>query len=183
MTQRRLTIPEVVEQFATYYEKNPAWGDLHVVLDDHNVEDAFVQCCLDDVYKSLRNEWNATHEQQMAWAQAHKLCRILLRLSKTQRLKLPTSVRRFLARRAQQGTFKWRHTPSKMGKTWSKGEVKITCSACGIGKRSTYSPELVFISADALSRALLRIAENAAYMLKYAGCPHIGMGFPPPPPF
>lgn len=26
------TIPEVVDRFAAYYARNPAWGSLHVVL-------------------------------------------------------------------------------------------------------------------------------------------------------
>jgi RNase P subunit RPR2 len=183
MKPRRLTIPQVVEQFATYYEKNPAWGDLHVVLDDGNVKDVFVQCCLDDVYKSLHNDWRASHAQQMAWAEAHKLCRLLQRLSRTQRLKLPHAVRRFVERRAQPGQFLWRHVSARMSANlWTSGKVKLTCKTCGIGRAQRYSPEFMYASGEYFDRAFLRLAENAAHSLKYAGCPHVGLSFPSPPP-
>lgn len=34
--------PELVARFAAYFAKHPAWGALHTVLDDGNVEDFYV---------------------------------------------------------------------------------------------------------------------------------------------
>jgi hypothetical protein len=73
------TIPEVFDRFAAYYRKNPVWGSLHIVLDDGNVRDEDVQFCID------RAESNGDSE-------GAELGRILLRMSKTQRKKLPDMV-------------------------------------------------------------------------------------------
>lgn len=37
--------PEIIELFAHYYWDHPAWGSLHIVLDDDNVEDGHVEFC------------------------------------------------------------------------------------------------------------------------------------------
>lgn len=81
----KLTIPEIVEQFARYYQQpqNGAWGSLHVVLDDHNVDDESVEHC---------QEW-ATKRGDTEGAE---LAGLLLRMSQTQRAKLPHIVRTFL---------------------------------------------------------------------------------------
>ena len=73
-------VSEVRERFATYLQSHPAWGSLHVVLDDGNVADHFVQSCLD---LAARN--NDTEGVELAG--------ILLVMSKTQRLKLGRSIR------------------------------------------------------------------------------------------
>lgn len=75
------TIPEVIARFVTYNEHNPAWGSLHVVLDDHNVEDSSVRFCLG---------WANEHGDWEGAALAH----ILLQMSKTQRLKISNEVRK-----------------------------------------------------------------------------------------
>ena len=74
------TIPEVVERFAAYFAANPAWGSLHVVLDDGNVADSSVQFCIE--YAAERGD-----------DEGAALGRVLLTMSKTQRSKLPAAVR------------------------------------------------------------------------------------------
>lgn len=71
----KMTLPEVVEDFAEYHACNPAWGSLHIVLDDGNVDDASVNCCLE-------------HARDTGDIEGARLAEILLQLSKTQRLKL-----------------------------------------------------------------------------------------------
>lgn len=69
------TIPEVIDRFKAYHEKELAWGSLHVVLDDGNVRDEFVVDC--------RN-WAL----EQGDTEGVLLANILLSMSKTQRLKL-----------------------------------------------------------------------------------------------
>lgn len=38
---------ELVERFAAYFRENPAWGSLHVVLDDKNLKDVDVDYCIE----------------------------------------------------------------------------------------------------------------------------------------
>lgn len=76
---RRLkpAMPDVVRLFALYYGKpeNDAWGSLHVVLDDRNVDDDSVRHCL---------RW-ATENGD---ADGVVLAQLLLRMSKRQRKKI-----------------------------------------------------------------------------------------------
>src|SRR5262245_5243698 len=76
--QVKPTIPEVIERFSAYHEKprNGAWGGLHVVLEDHNVHDDNVRFCLEMAEKEGDTE-------------TAELAALLLRMSKTQRLKIP----------------------------------------------------------------------------------------------
>ncbi len=76
-----LTLPEVIAAFTAYYARpgHGAWGDLHVVLCDGNVRDADVTFCRDLALEHGDRE--AVH-----------LAGILLRLSRTQRIKLPQLV-------------------------------------------------------------------------------------------
>ncbi len=37
---------EEKERFKAYHEKNPAWGVMHIVLDDGNYEDHCVEFCI-----------------------------------------------------------------------------------------------------------------------------------------
>ena len=74
---RKPTIPEVeplVRDFART-PGNEVGGHLHIVLDDGNVEDHFVRSCIEDA-------------ESAGDVQAAELGRLLLRMSKTQRLKL-----------------------------------------------------------------------------------------------
>jgi hypothetical protein len=77
----RPTIPEVVARFAAYRDRpgNGAWGGLHNVLDDGNVDDANVEHC---------REWCLYGGD----AEGEALCELLSRMSKTQRRKLPSAV-------------------------------------------------------------------------------------------
>lgn len=79
------TIPQVVERFAKYYQKpgNGAWGSLHNVLDDGNVKNI-------DVEWAIVRAWDGNDEE------GAMLARILLSMSKTQRLRLPKKVREFI---------------------------------------------------------------------------------------
>lgn len=79
------TIPEVVPQFAAYYQKpgNGAWGSLHIVLDDGNVKDDDVVFCMECAEK--RNDIDG-----------YNLAQLLLRMSKTQRKKLWYAVKKYV---------------------------------------------------------------------------------------
>ena len=82
------TIPQVVARFAAYYEKpgNGVWGALHSVLDHSNVANIDVQHCLVDA--EARGDLEGL-----------ELARILLAMSRTQRLKLPDAVDAFITAR------------------------------------------------------------------------------------
>lgn len=69
------TIPEVIERFRAYHSSEPAWGSLHIVLDDNNVRDEDVAFCRQQAEEDGDEEGLA-------------LADILARMSKTQRLKL-----------------------------------------------------------------------------------------------
>lgn len=69
------TLPQVIDEFLAYHAEYPAWGVLHLVLDDGNVSDANVRFC--HTYAKITGD-----EAGMA------LAAILLTLSKTQRKKL-----------------------------------------------------------------------------------------------
>lgn len=69
------TIPEVVDRFRTYHEAHPAWGALHIVLEDGNVADCYVFYC-------------AERAEEVGDEEGAALARILLQMSKTQRRKL-----------------------------------------------------------------------------------------------
>jgi len=79
------TIPEVVARFARYYEAHPAWGVMHIVLDDENVEDGYVDHCI-----GFANEENDR--------EGFELATILRTMSETQRRKLPRAVKEWIAR-------------------------------------------------------------------------------------
>lgn len=74
----RPTIPDVIERFEAYHRRpgNGAWGSLHVVLDDGNVDDSSVELCREMAIEDGDHEGAA-------------LASILLRMTKTQRRKLP----------------------------------------------------------------------------------------------
>lgn len=44
------TIPDVIDRFRAYFAQpsNGAWGSLHIVLDDNNVDDDSVRFCIDN---------------------------------------------------------------------------------------------------------------------------------------
>lgn len=71
------TVPEVLPLVRAYYAKdgNGAGGSLHVVLDDGNVEDHFVEFCMEEARK-------------MGDVAGVALAELLLGMSKTQRRKL-----------------------------------------------------------------------------------------------
>lgn len=77
MSEPKPTIPEVAERFRAYLRKpgNSGWGSLHVVLEDDNVEDSSVEFCI-------------AHAEERGDSEGAELGRILLRMSKTQRLKM-----------------------------------------------------------------------------------------------
>lgn len=74
------TIPEVFPAVRALYARNLVGCCLHVVLDDGNVEDASVEHCI---------EW----AQKQGHPECEALARTLLRMSKTQRLKLGRNTR------------------------------------------------------------------------------------------
>jgi hypothetical protein len=73
--QRPSVTPEVIERFSAYHRKHAAWGCLHIVLDDLNVEDDSVKFCV----------VNAKEEGD---AEGHALALELLTYSRTQRCKI-----------------------------------------------------------------------------------------------
>lgn len=70
---------EQLDKFKAYYAKNPTWGSLHIVLDDQNVKDSDVLQCLEFAMEKDDVE-------------GVELGRILLQMSKSQRLKLSRQV-------------------------------------------------------------------------------------------
>ncbi len=64
--------PELIARFKAYHERNPAWGALHIVMEDGNVNDGDVDFCLEDAKKKGDTEGEA-------------LALILKGMSKTQR--------------------------------------------------------------------------------------------------
>lgn len=83
-----ITIPDVVERFANYYEKpgNGAWGRLHVVLDDGNVDNKHVEFCVGSALEIDDKD-------------GAELARTLLQMSRGQRLRLPNAVHAFIKQR------------------------------------------------------------------------------------
>lgn len=77
--------PEVVRYFADYKARpgNGAWGALHIVLEDDNVDDASVLYCLTHTAKTVEEK---------------RLAKLLLCMSRSQRLRLDRKVAQFLAR-------------------------------------------------------------------------------------
>lgn len=73
----KITIPDVLDRFVDYFEKkgNGAWGSLHNVLEDQNIEDLHVRNC----------EKRAAERGD---SEGLDLARILLQMSKTQRIRL-----------------------------------------------------------------------------------------------
>ena len=68
------TIPDVIDKFVDYRKKFPTtWGSLHIVVEEENVKDKDVLFCEDWAMKN--------HDDD-----AVELSRILLKMSKTQRL-------------------------------------------------------------------------------------------------
>lgn len=69
------TIPDVIARFRAYHAEYLAWGSLHIVLDDNNVDDDSVAFC---------KAWALEHGD----AEGAALADILATMSKTQRRKL-----------------------------------------------------------------------------------------------
>ena len=76
------TIPDVAKLVDEYYKTNKTGGSLHLVLDDNNVDDSHVNYCLNVAIEN--NDLPGV-----------KLAKLLLLMSKTQRLKLGKSRRHF----------------------------------------------------------------------------------------
>lgn len=70
-----ITVPEVKDRFKAYHLNNPSWGSLHIVLEDNNIKDYHVRYCIEYALEEGDQE-------------GAELGRILLKLSKSQRLKL-----------------------------------------------------------------------------------------------
>lgn len=70
-----VTIPDVIDRFRAYHDVHLAWGSLHVVLDDGNIGDDSVRGCIG-------------YAQEVGDVEGEALARILLTMSKTQRLKI-----------------------------------------------------------------------------------------------
>lgn len=74
---KKPTVPEVEPLVIAYCAKdgNGVGGSLHIVLDDGNVNDGHVEWCIE-------------HARELGDEDGVKLGKILLQMSKTQRLKL-----------------------------------------------------------------------------------------------
>lgn len=71
----RLLTQEEKDRFEWYHEDHLAWGSLHIVLEDENLEDDSVQWCIERARERGDEEGEA-------------LARILLELTEEQRLNL-----------------------------------------------------------------------------------------------
>lgn len=58
----RLPPPAVVERFAAYHEKNPAWGSLHIVMEDGNWAPQHIEWCIE-----WAKQQGDTEGEQLAW--------------------------------------------------------------------------------------------------------------------
>ncbi len=72
---KRINIPDVIERFKAYRASHGAWGSLHIVCDDFNVDDVSVNFCI-----QLAEDQDDLEGRELAL--------ILLQMSKTQRRKL-----------------------------------------------------------------------------------------------
>jgi hypothetical protein len=79
------TIPQVLDKFVAYLSRpeNSCGGSLHIITDDDNVQDYHVQGCIE-------------YAHQRGDAEGAELAEILLRMSKTQRLKIGSAARRVI---------------------------------------------------------------------------------------
>ncbi len=71
----KITVPEVIDRFAAYYEKHITWGSLHIVLDDFNIDNGSVEFCI-------------KYAEEKGDAEGLELAKILLQMSPTQRKKI-----------------------------------------------------------------------------------------------
>ena len=65
----------ILDRFGEYLRENPAWGSLHIVLDDDNTQDSNVVWCI---------EWALEHDD----AEGAALGWIVLGMSERRRLQL-----------------------------------------------------------------------------------------------
>jgi len=88
MPEGKPTIPDVIERFADYLETpgNGAWGSLHCVLDDGNVRNSDIVAAAETARAAGDVEGEA-------------LATVLMRMSRTQRERLPGMVDRHVAAR------------------------------------------------------------------------------------
>lgn len=77
----KITIPEVLDRFRAYRDGDggPSWGSLHIVLADGNIADSSVKFCLD-------------HALNTGDCEGASLAKVLMKMSKTQRAKLPRCI-------------------------------------------------------------------------------------------
>ncbi len=75
MIEQKIIIPQVIDRFREYHQKNLAWGSLHIVLDDFNVSNNSVDFCIN----------YALENKDMEGAE---LAKILRQMSTTQRKRL-----------------------------------------------------------------------------------------------
>jgi hypothetical protein len=73
--ERPTLTDEVRARFRAYHAKNPAWGALHIALDDGNVRDCSIDFCIGEA--QVRGD-----------AEGEALARLLRAMTKTQRLKV-----------------------------------------------------------------------------------------------
>lgn len=77
MDTEKLTVPDVLPLVEEYYRKpgNGVGGNLHIVLDDYNIQNRHIEFCL--------------KEAQVAGDEdGIRIARLLLKMSKSQRLKI-----------------------------------------------------------------------------------------------
>lgn len=76
---KKPTIPEVQPLVVALYRRDPVGCCLHIVLDDQNVSQGDVEFCLAEA-------------RQVGHVECERLARLLLQMSKTQRLKLASAL-------------------------------------------------------------------------------------------
>lgn len=93
-------IPEFIDEFFDYYTEHGAWGSLHIVLDDGNVEDSSVDFCIEWAKKDgdvigyrlakvlrIMTKSQRARLAQMDWESMQRKCKIHRKTGLTQRLK------------------------------------------------------------------------------------------------
>ena len=67
--------PALIERFNKYHYRHCAWGSLHIVLDDFNLEDQHVKFCIQ-------------YAKEQGDTEGAELGELLLQMSETQRAKV-----------------------------------------------------------------------------------------------
>lgn len=82
----RPTVPEVLPLVRELYRESEAGGPLHIVLDDGNISDEYVQWCINEAIPQYGENWHATPDPVRDLC--YRIAAMMLQMTTTQRRKL-----------------------------------------------------------------------------------------------